>query len=100
MISRVRALLAFLAQQAPTVLVLAGLAGVFVWGSRNEWKLPSPSTWGKKEEKKEAKPAAGGDPAMVLDDDGARHAGLEYAPARKQSLSQYVEPPAVLAFDH
>src|ERR1700722_3510926 len=100
MSSRVRALLVLLAKQAPTFLVLAGLAMVFFWGARNHWRLPSPSTWGKEEEKKEEKPAAGGDPALVLDDDGAEHAGLEHPPAREQSLPQYVEAPAVLAFDH
>ena len=100
MTSRVRGLLAILAQQVPTVLVLAALAGIFVWGASNEWRLPSPSAWGKTEEKKEEKPSTDGDPAMVLDDDGASRAGLEYAAAKKQALSQYVEAPAVLAFDH
>lgn len=41
MITSMRKLLAVLMSQVPTVLTLAVLAGVFWWGYRWEWKIPS-----------------------------------------------------------
>jgi cobalt-zinc-cadmium efflux system membrane fusion protein len=93
----VRAVLAFLLRQIPTVLVLGGLAAVFVWGASNEWRLPFTSP--KEEKKPEEKPEEG-DPALSVSEEGARNAGLEHAPAEERTVEEFVEAPATLDFDH
>jgi cobalt-zinc-cadmium efflux system membrane fusion protein len=100
MSSRIKAVLAWLAKQVPGVVVLGGLAALGVWGHHSGWKLPSPTTWGKEEEKEEKKDEGKDPGAIVLaDDDSARDAGLEHSAARRQPLAQLVEAPAVLAFE-
>jgi cobalt-zinc-cadmium efflux system membrane fusion protein len=106
MSSRARVVASWLLGQAPTLVVLCGLAAVGFWGAANKWELPSLSSlWGGKDKDKDKPDPKDDDdkkdPASVtLDDDGAERAGLEHAPAREQPLDHYVEAPAVLAFDH
>jgi multidrug efflux pump subunit AcrA (membrane-fusion protein) len=108
--SRARVVLTWLLRQVPTLVVLCCLLAVGIWGRSNEWKLPSWASLsgGKEKDSDKDKDKARAeedeekkDPtAMTLDEDGARNAGLQHAPARQQALSQYVEAPAFLDFDH
>ena len=95
----------WLLKQGPTALVLCGLLALGVWGHLGEWKLPTFSFLHSSKEKDSDKSRSSqdddNDPAsLTLANGGAANAGLEDAPARQQSLAEYVEAPAVLAFDH
>src|SRR5262249_27227045 len=76
------------------------------YGSAHSWKLssmvpgllPDPEAKEKAEEKQENPSTTPGEVAL-RGDDSAEHAGVETGKARRQALSQYVEAPAVLAFD-
>jgi cobalt-zinc-cadmium efflux system membrane fusion protein len=109
MSSRVRTVLVEIARRVPTLLVLAGLAAVGIWGHNNDWKIPAFAALFKKDDdeseksEKSEKPDDDDRPpgAIVLaSDDAARDAGLENEPARRESVAEYVEAPAVLDFKH
>src|SRR5262245_23961906 len=106
MASRVRTSLVWLARALPTALVLAGLGALAWWGARNDWQLPSLAALrGRKEEKKEKKeePEDEGPlrPGLVSlsSETTAAQAGIETAPARRETLQREVTAPAVVAFD-
>jgi cobalt-zinc-cadmium efflux system membrane fusion protein len=102
MFSRARAVLAWALGQVPTLVVLAGLATLGVWGAHHGWKLPE--HW---------QPKAGDDPPAKKEEDGdgtspgpvvlaskeaADLAGVESGPSRQEAVTEEVEAPAVLAF--
>src|SRR5262245_10560424 len=90
----------WVARQVPTLIVLAGLAGLFLWGAANDWKLPFLSAPEEKEEKKEPDGPSGFPGRLKLDDeDSAENAGIEMAPVKRQVVADHVEAPAVLAWD-
>src|SRR5262245_11390512 len=101
MASRTPAVLAWLARQVPTLLVLGGLVALWMWGTDNDWKLPSR----KPPEEKQKPDEGGGDslldpgPITLPGEDAVRIAGIEVEKARQQDVSQQVDAPAVLAFD-
>jgi multidrug efflux pump subunit AcrA (membrane-fusion protein) len=101
MYSRARAVLAWLAGQVPTVVVLVALVALGAWGAANEWKLPE-SLRAKKEEedppKKDDEDGTSPGPVVLASDDSAGLAGVTVGSSRQQIVSQEVEAPAVLAF--
>lgn len=111
MASRMRRILVFVLGQVPTVLVLAALGGLAWWGDNHDWKIgprkppPGKSADGKKDDKDEppGKESKGPPPAVaplvLASDESAEKAGLEFAPARSETISEYVRASAVLAFD-
>src|SRR5262245_56244814 len=105
MSSPVRTSLMWLARAVPTALVLGGLAALAVWGSRNDWKLPplaslrkAPEEKKDKKEKEDEGPLSPG-PVTLASEQDAANAGIETAPARRETLRREVTAPAVLAFD-
>jgi cobalt-zinc-cadmium efflux system membrane fusion protein len=99
---RIRTVLLAIARQVPTLLVLGGLAAAGILGHHYDWKIPAFSS--KKDEgntpKAEKSDDGGKEPGAVVlaSDDAARDVGLEQEPARRESLAEYVEAPATLAF--
>src|SRR5436190_17670542 len=100
MSSRMTSALAWLAARLPTVLVLAGLVGVGIYGTSVDWKVPWLTAASKEKEKKdedeEGDPLS---PVVLPSEDSAAGAGLEVDSAREVRLSREVEAPAVLAFE-
>src|SRR5262245_31498386 len=107
MSSNLRASLGWLTRSVPTVLVLAGLAALFVWGARTGWKLPSLAELRGKEKEKDPKKGDKKDDDDLLtpgsvslsSDKDATGAGIETAPAKLEALNRAITAPAVLAFD-
>jgi cobalt-zinc-cadmium efflux system membrane fusion protein len=100
MFSHARAWLGVLSRQVPTVLVLAALAALGIWGARNDWQLP-PWLRPKQEEpeKKEEEPDEGVSPRPVeVKDDVASLVGIALDESQNKVVAQEVEAPAVLAF--
>src|SRR5207248_1371501 len=101
MLVRTQSLFRWLLAQAPTVLVLAVLAGLGVWGSYHHFTLPPLDAWlgkaGPPEEKEDRPKDA---TAVRLDsEESADKAGVEVRPARAEDLEYHVSAHAVLAFD-
>jgi cobalt-zinc-cadmium efflux system membrane fusion protein len=107
MFSHGRAVLAWVAGQVPTVLVLAALVALGFWGHHYDWKLPEHWRSKPKEEesaKKEEDKEKEGEgispgPVVLASDDAASLAGVETGPSRQETVSQEIDAPAVLAFD-
>ena len=119
MSSRMRNLAAAAAAQLPTLLVLAGLVSLAVWGAANEWKgLPFMKAAEKKEEDKEAPieasarfvPAEAPPVSWILanwlrpqltfpSDEAVTRAGIETAVARAENVSASVSAPGSVDFD-
>jgi cobalt-zinc-cadmium efflux system membrane fusion protein len=82
--SWIQRLLGLVAGGLPTVLVLAVLAGVAAWGSKNEWTLGNRKPTPKEDEEKET---------------DARKAGVEAEKVEPGPLTYEVSANGVLAFD-
>lgn len=111
MSSRIRTLIAAAAGQLPTLLVLAALVGIAVWGANNDWKgLPFAQAETKKEEEKES--AVKIAPSALLSLSGwarpelefpsadvVRRAGIKVAKAESRDLKQYVTATGMVDYD-
>ena len=111
MSSRIRTLIAAVAGQLPTVVVLAALVSIAVWGANNDWKgLPFAQAETKKDEEKEA--AVKVAPRSLLSLSGwtrpelefpsadvVRRAGIKTEKAETRDLKQYVTAPGMVDYD-
>jgi cobalt-zinc-cadmium efflux system membrane fusion protein len=102
MFTRARAALAWALGQVPTLVVLALLAVLGVWGAQNGWKLPEslrPKLAEEPGEKKEEESDGTSPGPVKLDSKEAGElAGVESSLSRQEAVTQEVEAPAVLAF--
>src|SRR5262249_42601510 len=100
MSARMTSVFSWLAARLPTVLVLAGLVGVGIYGTSVDWKIPWLTVESKEKEKKEEDEEVDVlAPVVLSSEDSAGGAGLEVDSARELTLRREVEAPAVLAFD-
>jgi cobalt-zinc-cadmium efflux system membrane fusion protein len=93
----------------PTLLILGVLAGVAVWGARNDWKLPPlPSLWGNEVTPEKADSASAvkvdttsAGPARVEfpSAEAVRKAGLQVKAAREETLARYVTASGMVDYD-
>lgn len=103
---RIRRLLGWAAAQVPTLLVLAALGGLALWGSHNDWKLPTLSApKGDKDGDNKGDAKGKKEEENVLhrvkldDDDTAAKAGIKWGPAEERPLVRYVTAVSVLQYN-
>src|SRR5262245_56516753 len=84
----------------PTLLVLAGLLALGLWGAAHDWKPSTMLAWLFPRPAAEKKPPEESDGNIRLaSPDSAEHAGIEVGAARYQPPARFVEAHAVLAYD-
>lgn len=95
-------------KRLPTVLTLVGLGGVAWWGARNDWRLPSaatPSTSDPREtDPIRVSPGPPDSPTVRAritfeSAEDVRRAGLQFAPARTQTLTRSVTATGSIGYD-
>jgi multidrug efflux pump subunit AcrA (membrane-fusion protein) len=88
-----------LAGQVPTILVLAALVGLGIWGDRNEWKVGPFRAKAEPERPKEEEKAATDGTIQLPSEESGEKAGLESEPVRAHPMDQVVAAPGVAAFN-
>jgi cobalt-zinc-cadmium efflux system membrane fusion protein len=108
------------AGQVPTLLSLAALGGLAVWGAANDWKLPSRAAGGPDPSEEEGSKSAikvevnrrialvaGAVAAVAVrvrriefaSAETVQKAGIEVMPARVQDVARYVTAPAMVDYE-
>ncbi len=102
--SRVPRALRLLLGKAPTALVLGGLAALFVWGMKSDWKIKPRRAQGaakddKKDDKTDEKKEEDSDEVALKGEDTAQKAGFEDVSVSSERLDERVRASAVLAYN-
>src|SRR2546423_5380897 len=109
-----RGALVWIAGQIPTILTLAALVGLALWGAANDWKLPHQNSAGKEKEKEGVKETV----EVLLDEPGSEgprslaarqikfpsaeavaKAGVEVKPVTIQTIARYVTANSTIDYE-